>query len=264
MPELTTERRLSKPERRDRILLELKLKPHVRIAELAAQFGVTAETIRRDVEDLSRTGQVRRAYGGASAPHPGSHRDLDARRRQLVAERERIGRHAAALVREGEAIMVDAGSTTIQLARFLAFSELRVTVVTNCLQIAMTLGQGHAATVILCPGDYLADEGAVVGPETLDFISRHHVDRCFLGASGLSELGVTEAVPGFDAVKKAMLRQSGSRHFLVDASKFGRSHLNLVAPLSGVGELVTDGPVDGPLAARLADAGARVTVALDR
>jgi DeoR/GlpR family transcriptional regulator of sugar metabolism len=157
--------------------------------------------------------------------------------------------------------MIDAGSTTIQLARFLAFSEAKVTVVTNCLQVAMTLGQARAVTVILCPGSYLSEEGAVVGPETVDFIDRHYVDRCFLGAAGLSERGVTEAVPGFDAVKKAMMRRSRSRHFLIDASKFGRTHLNLVAPLAEIGAIVTDVRADAAILAKLSEAGVSVRVA---
>ena len=254
-------RRLSKSERRDRILLEIRLKPHVRIAELASDFGVTAETVRRDLEELSRAGVVQRNYGGVSAPHPGAHRDLDERRHERVAERERIGRFAAALVRPGETLMIDAGSTTIQLARFLAFSAAAMTVLTNCLRIAMTIGQGGAARVILCPGTYLHAEDAVVGPETVEFIARHHVDRCFLGAAGLSEAGVTEAVPGFDAVKRAMMRQAAACHFLVDASKFGRTHLNLVTRLDAMGELVTDRAPEGALAARLAEAGVTVRCA---
>lgn len=261
MTDVQTRRRLSKPERRDRILLELRLKPHVRIAELASEFGVTAETIRRDVEDLSRAGRVSRAYGGASALHPGAHRELDERRREHVAERERIGRAAAALACDGESLMIDAGSTSIQLARYLACREAKVTVVTNCLQVAMIVGQARAAKVILCPGNYLPEEGAVVGPETVEFIDRHNVDRCFLGAAGLSERGVTEAVTGFDAVKKAMLRRSGSRHFLIDASKFGRTHLNLVAGFAEIGELVTDRMTDTALSTKLRGANASIRIA---
>jgi DeoR/GlpR family transcriptional regulator of sugar metabolism len=108
--------------------------------------------------------------------------------------------------------------------------------VTNCLQVAVTVGQARRAKVILCPGSYLPEEGAVVGPETVDFIERHYVDRCFLGAAGLSEWGITEAVAGFNAVKRAMTRRSGSRHFLTDASKFGRTHLNLVMADAGLSE----------------------------
>ncbi|MDW3117014.1 MAG: DeoR/GlpR family DNA-binding transcription regulator [Roseovarius pacificus] len=113
-----TTRRYKKQERHEQILLELKLKPHVRVAELAKQFGVTTETVRRDIEDLGRDGLLQRAHGGASARHAGAHHDLDARRHQRVAERERLGRFAASLVAEGSSIMVDAGATTMEFARF--------------------------------------------------------------------------------------------------------------------------------------------------
>jgi DeoR/GlpR family transcriptional regulator of sugar metabolism len=95
----------------------------------------------------------------------------------------------------------------------------------------------------------------------VEFITRHHVDRCFLGAAGLSEAGVTEAVAGFDAVKRAMMRQGAACHFLVDAGKFGRTHLNLVARLGDMRDLVTDRAPEGALAARLREAGVTVRCA---
>ena len=73
MSEMHGVRRLRKSERRRQILLELKLKPHVRIADLAERFQVTTETVRRDIEDLSHEGLLRRAHGGATVPHPGAH-----------------------------------------------------------------------------------------------------------------------------------------------------------------------------------------------
>lgn len=252
--------RLRKDERRRRILLELALKPHVRTAELAARFGVSGETVRRDVEALSQAGRLRRAYGGASAPHPGARRDLDQRRRERVAEREMIGRAAAAMVADGETLMIDAGSTTIQFARFLAFSEKRVTVVTNSLEVAMSLGHGRSARVVLAPGDLVPEEGAVIGPQTLEFLEGRHADRCFLGASALSEAGVTESVEGFDAIKRRMMRQSRSRHFLVDASKFGETHFARVAGFDQFQSLCTDRSPGGPLGAALAAGGVQVRI----
>jgi DeoR/GlpR family transcriptional regulator of sugar metabolism len=253
-------RRFTKAERRRQILLELTLKPHVRTTELAARFGVSGETVRRDVEALSQAGHLRRAYGGASAPHPGSRRDLDQRRRERVAEREMIGRAAVSVVAEGETLMIDAGSTTIQFARFLAFSEKRVTVVTNSLEVAMTLGHGRGARVVLAPGDFVPEEGAVIGPQTLEFLESRHVDRCFLGAAGLSEAGVTESVEGFDAIKRRMLRQSRSRHFLIDASKFGNTHFAHVAGFDRFQSLFTDRAPDEGLGRGLRASGVEVTV----
>lgn len=258
MAETLQVRRPRKSERRRQILLELKLQPHVRIADLAERFSVTTETVRRDIEELSREGLLRRAHGGATVPHPGGYGDLDERRRQRIAERERLGRFAASLVSDGETLMIDAGSTTMEFARHLAIAETRLVAITNSLQVAMTLGQSSAARVILAPGRYLSQEAAVIGTETVAFLSRYNVDACFIGASGLSEQGVSEAVEGFDAVKRAMMRQSASRRFLVDASKFGRTHLAVVAAMNEIGTLVTDHPPPSPLADRLRREGVRV------
>ena len=110
--------RLRKRDRRSQILLELKLRPHLRISELAERFGVSSETVRRDFEALSADGLLSRAHGGGSAPGRGHYPGLDERSRDRLEERERIGRLAATLVQPGDAVMIDAGSTTLQLARF--------------------------------------------------------------------------------------------------------------------------------------------------
>ena len=90
--------RLKKNERRRQILLELKLRPHVRISELAARFNVSTETVRRDFDALSVEGLIARAHGGASAPTQGHYPSLDEREGARIDERERIGRRAAELV----------------------------------------------------------------------------------------------------------------------------------------------------------------------
>lgn len=233
-------RRFKKPERRSQILLELKLKPHVRIAELASQFDVTTETIRRDLDALSEEGRLSRDHGGASAPHPGARRNLDERRIRRIKERQKIGQIAASMVAEGDTIMIDAGSTTMEFARSLAHAGTRVLAITNSLQIAMILGQSSAARVLLAPGYYLPQEAAVVGNETVEFLSRYNADACFLGASGLSLSGVTEAVEGFDHIKRSMLQRSRRVRFLMDATKVGQTHSVTVAQPGEFDTLITD------------------------
>lgn len=259
-----TARRYGKHERHDQILLELKLKPHVRVVDLATQFGVRTETVRRDIEDLGREGLLQRAHGGASATHPTARRDLDQRRKERIADRERLGRFAASLVSDGDAIMIDAGSTTMEFARFFAFAETRVTAITNSLQIAIMLGQNPNARVRLAAGDYMPREmpreAAVVGIETCNFLSAYNVDSCFIGAAGLSGVGVTETVEGSGAVKRAMMCHSRSCRFLIDASKFGQIHLTRVAGFVEIGTLVSDHPPSAPLAKQLSDHGVRIFV----
>lgn len=232
--------RLRKKKRHEQILMELRLASHVRVSDLAARFGVTTETVRRDIEDLNRAGLLEKSYGGASARSPGAHRGLDERRRERIGERESLARRAVAMVRDGQSLMVDAGATTMEFARALALAGTQVTVITNSLQVAMILGTSRSARVVLTPGDYLNAEAALVGPDTCEYLHRFNVDRCFVGASGLSDVGVTEAVQGFAEVKRAMMERSLAPTFLIDSSKFGQVYLSQVATVSEIGTLVTD------------------------
>lgn len=245
--------RLKKSERQAQILLELKLRPHVRISELAQRFNVSTETVRRDFDALADNGLVARAHGGASAPAQGHYPSLDERANARVEERARIGRHAAALVREGETVMIDSGSTTLQMARALAFLGTRCTVITNSIPVAMTIGHG-APEVVLCPGAYLPAESAVVGTDTVEFLSRFNVDRCMIGASALSVEGPSETVRGFAEVKRMMLQRASQRHLLIDCSKFGRKGFAHVADLGALTSIVVDEKPAGDLMAALVGA----------
>jgi DeoR/GlpR family transcriptional regulator of sugar metabolism len=233
------DRKLKKSERRRQILLELKLHPHVRISALAARFNVSPETLRRDMDALAKDHLIDRAHGGASAPSQGHYPSLAERKSERVLERKRIAKRAAATVRDGETIMIDSGSTTIELAKALAFRDISCTVITNSLPVAMTLGHG-SGHVILCPGEYQPAESAVIGTETLEFLRGYRVDRCMIGASGLSAEGVFEAVHGFAAVKREMLRRSNLRQLLIDSDKFGVEGLVRAGALANLTTLFTD------------------------
>ncbi|MFZ7089979.1 DeoR/GlpR family DNA-binding transcription regulator [Primorskyibacter sp. 2E233] len=251
--------RMKKSERRAQILLELKLHPHVRISELSERYGVSTETIRRDFDALSSDGLLNRAHGGATAPSHGHYPSLDERANARIEERERIGRCAAELVEPGETLMIDSGSTTIQLARALAYLGTQCTVLTNSLPVAMTLGHG-AAEVILCPGEYLPAESAVVGTDTLEFLARFSVDRCMIGASAMSAEGPSETVRGFAAVKRMMMRRSAKSNLLIDSEKFEIKGLAHVGDLSELDSVIVDSPPAGALLSALNDA--KVTVVL--
>ena len=259
--DLETRPKLRKQERRKQILFELRLRPHVRISELAGRFRVSTETIRRDLEKLSADGLLDRAHGGALALTSGHYPTFDERATARVAERERIGRRAANLVQPGETLMVDSGSTTLQLARFLAFDGTPCTVITNSFPVAMALGQSEATKVIICPGDYLASESAVIGTDAIEFLERHCVDRCLIGASALSERGPSEAIRGFAAIKRIMLRQSAVSHLLIDGEKFGRKSLAKVGSLSDVSSIISDQAPAEDLAESLDRANVEVIVA---
>ncbi len=253
--------RIRKAERQQVILSELKLESHVRIAHLAERFGVSTETVRRDLDALSRQGLVTRSYGGAAAVPMGVQPPYGERSRAFIEQRARIGRLAAQLVQPGDVLMIDAGSTTSQFARALVLASVRLTVLTNSLPIATTLGQSDTIDVILCPGDLVAGEAAVYGDETDAFLTRYHADRAFIGAGGLTGAGIMDVNRAASAVKRRMLQQSAAGYLLLDHTKFDIRLLSLVAPLTSISALVSDAKPPPGLRTALDSAGVEVHIA---
>jgi DeoR/GlpR family transcriptional regulator of sugar metabolism len=251
---------MKKPVRQAQILAELAASPTVRILHLADAFGVSTETVRRDIDELTKKGLVDRTYGGAAVRHIGLQPDVDAREQIAVAERVRIGRTAAALVAPGDVLMVDSGSTTTQFARAVAATGRAVTVITNSLGVAGELA-GGLARVVLCPGDLSGSERGVYGPETVAFLSRFHADLAFIGASGVTAEGPTEVESRASWVKRTMLDRARRRVLLVDAAKFDEAHLEVVCPLDRLTDLVADRAPGGALERALAAAGTRLSLA---
>jgi DeoR/GlpR family transcriptional regulator of sugar metabolism len=236
-----------KQARHHQIIAELAANPVVRISSLATQLGVSAETVRRDIDELTRRGVVERTYGGAAVRPVGVQPAVLDRDRLSVAERARIGRHAATLVREGDVVMIDSGSTTTQLAHALAARPVAFTVLTNNIDIAATCAHNPNCRVILAPGDFDARERGLYGAETTGFLRRFHADLAFIGASGLTADGPTEVETRAVWVKREMLERAALTRLLVDSTKFGSRHLEIVCPLERLGGIVTDRAPTGAL-----------------
>lgn len=251
----------AKDQRHQRILAALATDPTVRISALAAEFGVSGETVRRDIEELSRRGEVRRTYGGASITHAGVQPELSSRERMAVAERARIGAAAAAMVEPGEVLMVDAGSTTAHFARALAARAIPVTVLTNSHAVAAELGGRPGVRVVACPGDFDAAERAAYGAETDAFLRRFNADTAVIGATGLSLEGPTDAESRASWVKRAMIDRATRRVLLADSGKFGRTSIERICGWDGLTDLVTDAAPPADLDAALRRAGVRLAVA---
>lgn len=253
--------RLRKRERQDRILAELRLSAAIRIQDLAGNFQVSTETIRRDLEEMAEGGRIMRTYGGAVAPQLGGEPGWMERDNLMVAEREAIGARAAEFVRDGETILIDAGSTTLHLARRLAASDKAITVVTNGYAAAIALGTNPRIAVHVCPGRHNPHEGGVTGAETIAYLNRFQVDRAFIGASGINAEGVNEADSEAATVKRAMLRRAEAPMLLLDHSKFDRRNFRIICPLDELPHLVTDEEPGPDLSAALVRAKVEVHLA---
>lgn len=247
--------------RHHRIIAELAASPVVRISSLAAQLGVSSETVRRDIDELTRRGLVERTYGGAATRHVGAQPAVAERDRLAVAERARIGRQAAQLVGDGDVVMIDSGSTTTQLARALVARQLRLTVLTNNIDIAAICAQNAGFRVILAPGDFDVRERGLYGAETAAFLRRFHADLAFIGASGLTVDGPTDIETRAAWIKREMLERAASTRLLLDSTKFGGRHLEIVCPLARIGGIVTDRAPDGALDQAIRRAGVALEIA---
>lgn len=250
-----------KQARQERIIALLRANPAVRIAELAREFDVSTETVRRDLDELGKLGVVNRTYGGAARSSMGHEAAVNERLQEHVDARRHIAVAAGGLVETGDLIMIDGGSTTIHFARQVAALSLQATVITNSLGVAAAIGQDPNSKVVLCPGDYHPGEGIVTGPETIAFLERFFVDKAFIGASGLTEVGPNEAFSGAAWVKRRMLQQAKYGYLLLDSSKFDVLRHEVVCPLGEIDELVTERRPAGSLDAALNEAKVAVNLA---
>lgn len=222
------------------IMTELALSPIIRTSALANRLGVSAETVRRDIEELTRRGLVSRTYGGATGLQLGLQPGFQDRDAVAIRERDAIARMAVQMVKPGDVLMIDSGSTTAHFARALAYSVDDITVITNCLAVAQALAARKSTRVLFCPGEFSAYEGGVYGAETCAFLGRFHADIAFIGASGLTPDGPTDVESNACWVKRKMLDQSEQRVLLAASSKFNRRHLELVCPLANLSDLITE------------------------
>ena len=251
----------SKSDRQTRILGELRASSSIRISELAAALGVSGETIRRDLLEMGETGLLSRTYGGAVARPFGFEPAWNERLNEMAEERGRIAALAADLIRPGDALMIDSGSTVLHFARRIAADLRDLTVVTHSFSVAMALGGNPSFTVISCPGKYDPHEGNVTGAETVNFLERYNVNWAIVGASGITDHGPNEARAGGAAIKRAMLARAEQTILLLDHSKFDRMNLEVICPLRQIGRMVTDRIPAGRLKKALASAGTEISVA---
>lgn len=253
-------RRPRKDERRAHILEALRYTPHLRIASLAERFGVTTETVRRDLDTLSAMGLVDRAHGGAVARPMGVQPSISEREQSTVNERRRIAAVAAELVSPGQVVMIDAGSTTTQLAWQLSANGDALTAITNSYPVAAALAPS-VVRIIVCPGEFNGHEGGVFGQDTTEFLKRFHANIAFIGASGLSVGGITDVNREAAWVKRTMIERCETTYLLVDHTKFSVHVLEVVASLDSLDGLITDRPPPAPLEHVLKKAGVSVHIA---
>jgi len=169
--------------RRQKIILELLRKnSRITVNELSEHFGVSAVTIRRDMTSLAKAGKILRTYGGAVSSEKVAYEfSFKEKLNKNIKEKERIGNLAASLIKEGEVILMDTGTTTFQMACSLS-SRKNITVVTNSLSIVSTLSGNPDIKIILLGGELQPEGFYLFGPMTEKELQNIYVDKSFMGA----------------------------------------------------------------------------------
>lgn len=251
------------PERRRDAILELARDSNeLKVDEIAERFGVSRETIRRDLAQLDARGLLRRVHGGALKPQTATEAPFRERLIDNAEAKQRIARTAARLFEDNDTLMIDTGSTTEAFASELAGAG-QFTVITNSTEVAGRLHRGGSVSrVYLIGGEYRGETGEVLGSVVLDQISRYRADHAVLtvgaidAADGFMDYDVEEAM-----VARAMIRQAQRVTVIADHSKFGRIAMAKVCDLASITRLVTDLPPPVPLQDAIRASGIELIVA---
>ncbi|MFB6783060.1 MULTISPECIES: DeoR/GlpR family DNA-binding transcription regulator [unclassified Streptomyces] len=228
-------------ERRRRILRITRSSGSVEVAELAAEFTVARETIRRDLHALERKGLIRRNHGGARpVESAGFETTLVERTTRNVPQKTRIAAAAAQLLGEAETVFIDEGFTPQLIAAALP-RDRPLTVVTASLAVAHTLTDAEQTTVLLLGGRVRPSTLATVDHWASRMLSGLVLDLCFIGANGISrEYGLTTPDPAVSEVKSQAVRGSRRRVFVGAHTKFGAVSFCRFADVRDVEAIVTD------------------------
>lgn len=259
--------RMHAAERERMILGLLEGRGFIAFRELERQVAASPATIRRDLDRLANSGLVQRVHGGAKLAQPSDgggpsslagvpfHENI-ARNR---AQKEAIGRAAATLCAPGEAVMIDGGSTTLQMCPHL--DGLNLQVLTNSLHIVSAL-MPQAGTRITVPGGAVfREQNIILAAGGDDLMPRFHAPKLFMGAAAVGAQGVMQADVVLVAAERRLIERAEQLVLLVDSSKFQSSSGHVVCGLDEVDVIVTDSDISDDARAMIEEAGVRLVVA---
>jgi DeoR family glycerol-3-phosphate regulon repressor len=226
--------------RQRQLLEQIRLHGFGSVEQLAAQFGVTMQTVRRDINRLTDANLLRRYHGGAGLPS--SVENIAYHQRQVLhsAAKKRIAQLVAQQVQNGQSLIINIGTTNEEIARALLQHE-RLSVITNNLNVAAILADNPSHEVIVAGGIVRSRDRAITGEATSDFIRQFRVD---IGIIGISSIEADGTLRDFDyrevMVAQAIIAQSRQVWLVADHSKFGRQALVRLGHVEQIDALFTD------------------------
>jgi DeoR/GlpR family transcriptional regulator of sugar metabolism len=239
---LASEQFTSAAQRQARLIDQLRTEVFADAQKLKDALGVSIATVRRDLNELEARGLLKRTHGGATIINQVT-RDYMTPVREITnaEEKSRIGAAAAGLVAEGDAVMIDSGTTSLQVAKRLASRE-SLTFVTNGTDTLAALAAGGARTLHCIGGEYIDLNRSMGGSMAADAVRRFSVDKAILSVTAVDvQRGLIATLsPQIGAVQQAMIEVARTVIVVADHSKFDRTALSVIAPLDEVDHIVND------------------------
>lgn len=227
----------------------------VTVDALAADFGVSAETVRRDLALLAENGAVQRVHGGARRLRLHAEGTFEQRMNEAAAEKAEIARKLAQVIIPGDTCFIDTGSTTLACAQALSGIG-GLTIITNSVRIAHVMARGRGmARVHLIGGIYAADNGESVGADALEQIARFHADYAVIGVAALDAAGPSAADFDEASVARAMCFYARKIVVAAHSAKFGRRAAHRICRFDEIDMLVSDDAPPDSLSADLRSSG---------
>jgi len=252
---------ISTMQRQSKILEMLTVSERVSVAEFAQELRVSEVTVRRDLTELEAAGVLKRVHGGAmSAAIRGEEVPFNFREIEKAAEKSAMARVASSMVRDGELVLIDSGTTGVAIAREIA--DRRVTAMPLSIQGIEALSGSRSVSLLLPGGAVREGEGSIIGPLAEQSLAVLRFDTYFLTCCGLSpSTGVTAHDLQDAAIKRAALASSARIIVVADATKFARTAMAVVCRPEAVDLLITDSSAPPDAVSRLRSAGVRVEFA---
>jgi len=242
-------------EREKVILDRLSTDGSVSVCALAKDFELSEVTIRGDLKELEEKGWINRTRGGAA---PALHRDILERQRIFPEQKNAIARAAADLVRDGDVIMIEAGTTTALIARYLA-KKRDIHIVTNSTLVFSYARMYPNLQITMTGGEFRRATESMVGPIALETISRLNVRLAFVGTDGFSlERGMTTHLMEGAEIVKAMKAHSETTVLIADSSKYNKIGFSNVLPLSAMDLIISDWGLNDQAEKELLEAGIKI------
>ena len=245
-------------QRRDSIVEILESKGFVALQDLVDEVQASESTVRRDLDYLDRIGQIRRTRGGAAYVGE-SLTGFDDRKQRATEEKQKIGRAAAALIESGETVLLDGGTTTLEVARHLTGKNLQV--VTNSLPtVNLLVGAANIELVFL--GGYVYPKtGVALGQITVDALKQIHARRLVMSVGGITQRGLFNSNSLLVESERQMMAAADEIIVVADSGKLGHSELAHLCPLNEVDRMVVDAGITDEWKQIVTDHGIELIVA---